>query len=246
MASWLKELDDLLRGRKAEPGLLAEGTRHLRLGPHVGMAIVLGAVYGVSMALYAVLCRGEPAPMQLLSSAVKVPALFFLTLAVCLPSLSVFSALLGARLGLADLLRVVVAAIAVGLAVLASFAPITAFFTLTTDSYPFMKLLSVFFLAVSGAVGLTFLLNLLRRIEDAPAALREAEGGAGAQARKEAPVGRGLLRVWVLVYGLVGMQMGWLLRPFIGNPDLPFAWYRERGGNVFLDLLHTLVEFMGG
>ena len=27
--------------------------------------------------------------------------------------------------------------------------------------------------------------------------------------------------------------MGWLLRPFIGSPDLPFAWFRPRSGNFF-------------
>ena len=247
MANWLRELDDLLRGRKADPRQLAEGTEHLRLGPHASMAVVLGAVYGLSMGLYAVVSRTPPVPAQLAASAVKVPALFLLTLAVTFPSLYVFSALVGSRLGPAAVLRVVVSAITVNLAVLASFAPITAFFTLTTTSYPFMKLLSVFFLAASGVVGLAFLLNLLRRIEGAaPAEAAQPNGDtAAAEPGDGGPVARNLFKVWLVVYALVGVQMAWLLRPFIGSPDLPFAWFRQRGGNVFLDLMGTIGEFLG-
>ena len=29
--------------------------------------------------------------------------------------------------------------------------------------------------------------------------------------------------IWIMLYGIVGEQMGWILRPFIGNPELPFA-----------------------
>ena len=28
----------------------------------------------------------------------------------------------------------------------------------------------------------------------------------------------------MVVFGLVGAQMGWVLRPFIGNPNQPFQW----------------------
>ena len=38
---------------------------------------------------------------------------------------------------------------------------------------------------------------------------------------------------WIIVFSLVGAQMGWVLRPFIGSPDLPFQWFRPRGSNFF-------------
>ncbi len=34
--------------------------------------------------------------------------------------------------------------------------------------------------------------------------------------------------------------MGWVLRPFIGHPDLPFTWFRGRESNFFQGVLHTL------
>jgi hypothetical protein len=27
--------------------------------------------------------------------------------------------------------------------------------------------------------------------------------------------------------------MGWVLRPFLGHPNLPFTWFRARESNVF-------------
>ena len=40
-------------------------------------------------------------------------------------------------------------------------------------------------------------------------------------------------RYWVVLFGLVGAQMGWVLRPFIGKPGLPFVWFRGRESNFF-------------
>ena len=34
-----------------------------------------------------------------------------------------------------------------------------------------------------------------------------------------------VFRLWVVVFALVGAQMGWVLRPFVGNPNLPFTWF---------------------
>ena len=51
--------------------------------------------------------------------------------------------------------------------------------------------------------------------------------------------------VWVVIYALVGAQMGWILRPFIGRPDLPFQLFRGREANFFVDLLRTLAQLLG-
>ena len=36
-----------------------------------------------------------------------------------------------------------------------------------------------------------------------------------------------MLRTWIFVYVFVGIQMGWVLRPFIGNPRAPVQFFRE-------------------
>jgi len=265
MIGWLKELDELLRGSKTEAELLAQGASHLRLRPYAVASVALGLVYGIFMGLYAVLSREDPCYMQMVATAVKVPALFFLTLVVTFPSLYVFSALLGLRLPPLDTLRVVMAAIAVNLTVLASFGPITGFFTLSTTSYAFMKLLNVFFFAVSGVIGLGFLLSMLRRLEGKrdPAPDQESAAGERVQlsnsAGEASPQGcllfltsparhataRTVFTVWLFLYAAVGAQMGWVLRPFIGHPDMEFTWFRSREANVFIDILRTLERLLG-
>jgi len=76
----------------------------------------------------------------------------------------VFNALVGSRLPADKLIKLIVAAMAVNLALLASFGTIVAFFSFTTESYPFMVLLKVAVFAVSGLLGLSFLLQTLRQL----------------------------------------------------------------------------------
>jgi hypothetical protein len=214
------------------------------------------------MGLYAVLTRTPPCSAQLAASAIKVPLLFLLTLFVTFPSLYVFSALLGVQLTPMDTLRLILAPIAVNLAVLASFGPITGFFTLNTTSYPFMKLLNVFFFSCSGLIGLGALLRMLSRLEGTPAARsdtnnvpsREDTGKVPDESlqrlhplpvREDTVRARKTFKVWLVLYALVGAQMGWILRPFIGKPDLPFQLFRAREANIFIDVLRSIGELLG-
>jgi hypothetical protein len=50
-----------------------------------------------------------------------------------------------------------------------------------------------------------------------------------------------IFRVWLVAYAVVGGQMGWLLRPFIGNPAAPFTWFRAREGSFFLAVLAHVI-----
>lgn len=203
---------------------------------------------------------------QFAASVFKVPLLFCLTLLVTFPSLYVFNALVGSRLSLLSMLRLLVAAMAVMLAVLASLGPIVAFFAVSTTSYPFMKVLNVIAYAVAGGLGLSFLLQTLHRLSVAQA--REewntpapGEGSADSAAAPPPaipppyptpgalervrhdildPRVRTIFRIWVIVFGLVGAQMSWVLRPFIGDPSKPFTLFRERESHFFQGLFDAL------
>jgi len=244
-------MDSVLRGKKADPQLLAQGMGHIKLGPLMAGCLLLGIIYGLFMGLYAVLTRTPPSYEQLAASAVKVPAVFLLTLVVTFPSLYVFSALLGVQLGPKDVLRLMMVPVAVNLAVLASLGPITGFFTLNTTSYHFMKLLNVFFFTVSGVIGLKVLLTMLRRLESVQAPyvgvpVQAAEGGELPRLPPgpHGPSARKTFRVWLIIYALVGAQMGWVLRPFIGAPNLPFELFRAREANIFIDVIQTIGELL--
>jgi hypothetical protein len=272
MISTFKQLDELLRGRITSPERLAEGQVELSLRRFVPLAIGLGATYGFFMGWYALSIHWggvKPDPQrywQFVASMVKLPALFLLTLVVTFPSLYVFNTLIGCRLSFTATLRLLVAAAAVNVAVAASLGPILGFFTVSTTSYPFMVVLNVLLLGVSGCVALAFLLHTLRRmaypvLPPMPPPPAPAEDGtpspndlAAGPRRELGPLdrlptpmpeyaigqARTIFQIWLLIYGLVGAQMGWVLRPFIGNPNMPFTWLRPRGGNFFQAVFHQI------
>jgi hypothetical protein len=271
----LGELDRILRGDLTKVSSLRRDGIEVSPGRLSLIIVVLGMVYGICMGTFALFRMTRPHAWQIVASMVKVPLLFYLTLIVTLPSLYVFNALVGSRLTLATVVRLLVASLGVMVAVLASLGPIVAFFSVSTTSYPFMLLFNVVVCGVSGALGLSFLLQTLHRLsilDSRPAPIATAEerraaferrineldsasaqllSGEGQEPVEPAsaldPVENRVLgkhvktvfNLWVIVFALVGAQMGWVLRPFIGNPDMPFTWFRGRESNFFQAVLHT-------
>jgi hypothetical protein len=55
------------------------------------------------------------------------------------------------------------------------------------------------------------------------------------------PRHRLLLRAWLGIYIFVGIQMAWVLRPFVGSPDLPVQFFRkEAWGNAYEFIAHII------
>ncbi len=245
------ELDRILRGDLTKVSSLRRAGIEVSAGRLSLIIVVLGMVYGICMGTFALFRMKGPHAWQIVASMAKVPLLFYLTLLVTLPSLYVFNALVGSRLTLATVVRLLVASLGVMVAVLASLGPIVAFFSVSTTSYPFMLLFNVVVCGVSGALGLSFLLQTLHRLSIMDARPVQAPVGGGLELMEPAspldPVENRVLgkhvktvfNLWVIVFALVGAQMGWVLRPFIGNPDQPFTWFRGRESNFFQAVLHT-------
>jgi hypothetical protein len=263
MLKWFQDLDRILRGDATRLPALREGRIEIEFGGLTIAIFILALLSGAFVGSFAVFRPGGPYFQQLVASTVKVPALFSLTLLVTFPSLYVFNALVGSKLTILSLLRLLVASLGVTIAVLVAFGPIVAFFSVSTTSYPFMVLLNVFVFALSGLLGLKFLLQTLHRLSLVEQELARANGTGsppatppadpsnpskplGALDRLEShPLGRHVttvFRCWVIVFGLVGAQMGWVLRPFIGNPDQPFEWFRARQSNFFEAVWHSIVK----
>jgi hypothetical protein len=64
-----------------------------------------------------------------------------------------------------------------------------------------------------------------------------APGRATADRR---PASMRLVYIWIMLYGFVGTQLAWTLRPFFGDPDAPFALFREISGTFYSDILRTI------
>ncbi|MFY1688327.1 hypothetical protein [Plantactinospora sp. WMMB782] len=307
---------------------------------------VLGAFHGVLMAL---------------TSAVKLPLLFLVTLAICLPTLYLFNLVFGARLSVRQAIAMVMVAITVTAMLAVAFAPISLFFLVTAPDYAFFKLLNVAILALSALVGLRFLTSGMQVLnahgllapagtanqpagqpavavpaqqvpaqqvpgqqvpaqqvsvqpaaavpanapvpvavgaavgeaaapastangdgpstpvqsaapavpaQPAPAGAAPAQlvpaqpapgyvvpqyayhaavpypvgrpGGPHSPAGGPRPASMTLLYIWILLFGFVGTQLAWTLRPFFGSPDQPFALFRSIDGNFYAEILRSL------
>ena len=161
---WFTELDRLLRGELTRVSSLQRGGLDISPGRLGALIVVLAMIDGACMGSFALFKISGPTGMQVVASMIKVPLLFYLTLLVTFPSLYVFNALVGSRLRLGTVLRLLIASLGVMTAVLASLGPIVAFFSVSTASYPFMLLFNVAVFTVSGALGLSFLLQTLHRL----------------------------------------------------------------------------------
>lgn len=289
IADCLHEVDELLRGERTTPQLLAEQGLNIRARRMVFVVIAMGMIYGLCMGSFSLLKTVPPELagssdryMQVVASVVKTPALFFLTLLVTLPSLYVFNALVGSRLRPLGMFRLLFASLAVNTTVLASLGPIVAFFSVSTSSHAFIVLLNVAAFAVAGTLGLMFLLQTMHRMTGGDrGAKRPAKGPVAAAAEAatnetgsvtddvaltpvaasqplepsaiDMPEGevfaqhtQTVFRCWVILFALVGAQMGWVMRPFIGTPELPFTWFRERESNFFAAVLGALRKVLIG
>jgi hypothetical protein len=60
------------------------------------------------------------------------------------------------------------------------------------------------------------------------------------------PRHRVMMRVWLVAFAFVGIQMGWVLRPFVGNPAEPTTFFREEAwGNAYEMMANHVRRAMG-
>jgi hypothetical protein len=241
----------------------------------------------ISLACYGAVLGASNSLLQALSSTLKLPLLFLATLAICLPTLYLFNLVFGARLSVRQSLALVMVALTVTAMLALAFAPISLFFLITAPDYGFFKLLNVAILALSALVGLRFMtdgmkvLNQHGLLAPAPtpvpavAAVPEREpvavgaGGNGAAVVPEnvqvplgyvlqpinrpapvrpagqSPPSMALLYIWILLFGFVGTQLAWTLRPFFGDPGRPFGLFRHISGTFYADIFHTIGRLLG-
>jgi hypothetical protein len=60
------------------------------------------------------------------------------------------------------------------------------------------------------------------------------------------PASMTLLYVWILLFGFVGTQLAWTLRPFFGSPGEPVEIFRNIEGTFYSDVLRTIGHLLGG
>ena len=224
MTGLLLQVDDLLRGRAlALDERLTPDVRQQRLASLLLFIATFGIFYGAVMGTFGGV-RGERA-LQLLYSGLKVPLLLLVTFVLSLPSFFVLNTILGVRSDFPAALRALTATQAALTVILASLAPFTAFWYASFTNYQ----AAILFNAVMFGIASLAAQVLLRRWYR-PLVARN-------------PRHRALLRVWLIVYAFVGIQMAWILRPFVGDPNSPTQFFREGAwGNAYVELAQIILR----
>ena len=159
-ASGLLVIERILRDRQ---GIWQQMVEDRDLTKLTGQMLVSSMV---ALACYGAVLGSFHSVLMALTSAVKLPLLFLVTLAICLPTLYLFNLVFGARLSVRQSLALVMVALTVTAMLALAFAPISLFFLITAPDYGFFKLLNVAILGLSALVGLRFLTGGMRVLNE--------------------------------------------------------------------------------
>jgi hypothetical protein len=210
------QADGLLRPGAA--GAFAPRARSLFV-----LILVFGVAYGAMMGLF--YAPGQsPRGLQAVYSAIKVPLLLLLAFAIALPSFYVLNMLMGLAGDFGQAIRALLATQAGLTIVLASLGPFTLLFYASTTNYDAAILFNAMMFAIASLAGQRLLMRFYRPLI--------------ARNRRH----RTMVRVWIVLYAFVGIQMGWVLRPFIGDPRTSTTFFREGAwGNAYVEVWEKAV-----
>ncbi|WP_414571825.1 actin-binding WH2 domain-containing protein [Nostoc sp. CCY 9925] len=209
-------------------GFLEEVRQGTRLPNKIISLLVCSSLF---LAIYGGIIGAYHSWMQALSSAIKLPALYLITLLICIPTLYFANVIFGSKRTFGQHLALVLTAVSVTSVLLFSFAPITLFFLLTTNNYQFLILLNVLIFALTGFIGISSLYQATNLVLE--------QDNEGSKTRQK------ILQFWLFLYAFVGSQLGWTLRPFFGTPDSAFQLFREREGNFYLSVIQAISYLLG-
>ena len=129
-----------------------------------------------------------------------MPFLIVTTFALSLPSFYVVNTLLGLRGDFPRVVRALMATQAGLTVILTSLSPFTAFWYVSGSAYQPAILFNGAMFAVA-----SFGAQWISAASTQPLIRKD-------------PRHRWMLRAWIFIYVFVGIQMAWVLRPFIGDP----------------------------
>ena len=222
----------LLRGEPEAIKARIEQPTSGRVFLYVATILIGAGLYGAAMGCWR-------APTQALYTAIKFPLILLLTTLGNALLNAMLAPLLGLNLSFRQSLLAILMSFTIAAAILGSFSPFMFFLvwntptmtngaSLSSTAYSLVQLSQVAVIAFAGVAANVRLLQLLRRLSGSPA------------------VARKLLCGWLAGNLLLGTQLTWILRPFIGSPHLPVEFLRPNafqgnfGETVFRSLQHLL------
>ncbi len=224
------EIDPLLRGKLESLAAWTEHWSARRFWLHVGVILLGAGLYGAAMG-----CWRDP--QQALYVAIKFPLIILITVIGNALLNGMLAPLLGLNIPFRQSFSAILMSFAVMAAILGAFSPLLAFVvwnappisqaTQQGATYNFIILANVAVIAFAGTTGNARLFQLLTRL-----------GGSQAVAWR-------VLVAWLAGNLFLGSQLSWILRPFIGSPNLPVELFRATAfrGNFYEAVFHAFMQF---
>ena len=154
-------------------------------------SIVCGCLYGLVVGSFSMGTQLWAAPLKIVSG-------MLISTLICLPSLYIFTCLSGSQARLGEICGLLAGLLTLMTLLLIGFAPVAWLFSQSTESIVVMGVLHLLFWFVAIRFGVRFLFATLRHF-----GLRTETG----------------VKVWVMIFCLVSLQMTATLRPILGRAE---------------------------
>ncbi len=205
-------------------GGFAPGARPVPLARLAGLVLLSAVLHGAVMGSLG----GRPAGCAY--AALKLPLLLSGSVALCLPNFYVVNVLLGLRRDFPDAVRAILAAQGSLALALAAQSPVLALYYLSGVRYAEALFLNGVLFALAALAAQLMLARHYRWLLARDARHRIA------------------LVLWFALYVFVAIKLGWILRPFVGDPRLPPSLWRPEpwAENPYTNLFWTAVGIGAG
>jgi hypothetical protein len=192
-------IGDVMASLLKSPGQLWHA---LQSGTHEKLVLLaLGLVSMFGMLLFGVTVGSFSGGVQWWAAPAKIIGGLLASGVLCMPSFYIFSSLAGVQASFRTLAGLLLATSALFAMLLAGLAPAIWVFSQSSDSVSFMGVILLLAWAVSAVVGTRFLLRSVSQL-----GLRE-----------KMPI-----VAWLIIFGVVVLQMSCVLRPLVGKADTLF------------------------
>jgi len=194
------------------------------------------SVIGLGAGLYGAAMGWWRDPQQALFTAIKFPLIILLTTMGNALINGMLAPLLGLNIPFRQSFSAILMSFTIAAAILGAFSPMMAFMiwnappmspqAVSGAAYNFIKLANVAVIAFAGTTGNVRLFQTLARL-----------GGNRAVTFR-------VLVAWLAGNLFLGSQLSWILRPFIGSPNLPVEFFRATAlhGNFYENIFHSLMQ----
>ncbi len=180
--------------------------------------------------LYGVVMGSSHSLIQAVVAGLKIIVLFLSTVIICFPSFFIIQQVLGSKMGVRQMIIIVLSGLVLTSTIAISFAPIVIVFQITGGNYHFLQLLHVAIFIFAGIFGMRLMVDALKY---------------ACENKDIYPkIGVIVFRIWIIILAFVGIQLAWNLRPFLCEKNEEFKIFRKYEGNFYTAIVYSVEQLV--